>query len=602
MKSKTSKLFVVVIIIACCQLLITSLHANNRKIDSLLNILNTSKADSSADLSRTEGRGAIKEENKIKTQRFSKTDSLKDLLTTAQADTTRINTLYRLSVALSRIGDYDQALDYANKALTEIRSTNDEVRMTNEKLGWLKKATAEAYNTIGIIYYQQGNYPKALDHYIRSLKLKKKLNDKAGIARTYNNIAVIYRLQGNYSKALDHYIRSLKFARQLKDKPGIANTYNNIAIIYYQQGNYPKALEQYTRSLKLKRQLNDRAGIAVIYNNFALIYWEQGNYSKALEHYTRSLKLARQLKDKYLIAANYYNIGSLYTMLPDSVLSISSDSTKHLYARAMELQQKSLKITKKMGAAEQMTWALYGIGALYMKQQRYGEAVSYFEQSADIADSIGAKPHMVEAYEKLAICNWQLAVQLAVPTNRDLRYAPIGSLQSANERADLLEKAYKYEVKYANIKEEVFNEEKSKEIGRKEMEYEYELEKIDQAKRRAEAKEARNFRDNVQYSIILAGLVVLFTGVFFLGNFILKNWVINAVTWIPVVLLFEFILVWTDPWVTALTGGQPLYILLFNSSIAILLFPLQHLLQTKLKQRMVKLKKRKVKKKKEIGE
>jgi len=551
----------------------------------------------------------------------NKVDSLLKALKTTTHDTSKIKTLNRLSSALWRTGEYKKALHYANKALGEI--TKYEVRSTNKIKQWLKKVKAAAYNNIAIINRRQDNYPKALDYYTRSLKLKRQLNDKTGIARAYGNIAIIYKRQGNYPKALDHYtrclklfrqlndkasiaiaynnianiymekgnypkaldlfIRSLKLSRQLNDKAGISRTYNNIAIIYKRQGNYPQALDHYSRSLKLSRQINDKDGIARTYNNIAIIYDEQGNYTKALDLYNRSLKLNRQLNDKYGIASNYNNIGSLYTTLPDSVPVISRDSTERLYERAMELQQKSLRITKEIGAAEGMTYALNGIGALYMKQQLFEKAVNYYERSAQIADSIGAKPQMVEAYEKLAVCSWQLA-----------------KFKVQSKKADLLEKAYEYHVKYAKVKEEVFNEEKNKEMGRQEMAHEYELEKIDRQQKEKEVAAAKASNYNMQYMGMLIGIFAVFITVFFLANILMPDWLVNLVSWIPFVMLFELTLVYTDPYVEILTGDQPFYKFLINTAIAIMLFFVQNYFQNKLKQRMYRIRKLKVKRRSKI--
>ena len=507
-------------------------------------------------------------------------------------------------------GNYPKALDLYRRILKLFRQLND------------KAGIARTYNNIANIYEVQGNYPKALDHHRRSAKLSRQLNDKAGIASAYNNIAIIYDEQGNYPKALDLYTRSLKLSRQLNDKAGIAHTYNNIAIIYEVQGNYPKALDHYRRSLKLKRQLNDKAGIAGTYGNIANIYYEQGNYPQALDHYRRSLKLSRQFNDKAGIARTYTNIGSLYTTLPDSVPGISPDSTERLYERAMELLQKSLQIKKEIGAAEQMTHALNGIGKLYLKiikleglsesHSKWGseyagfgfptewepdlksdshasdkvrrleglkKAVWYYEQSAQIADSIGAKPQLMEAYKGLAEA-YALHSRQGYAMKKSPLWGDLGGL-----------KAYEYHVKYAKVKEEVFNEDKRKDMGRMEMAHEYELEKIDQAQKDKEAAAARASRDNAQYIFMLIGVFAMFTAVFFLANILMPDWLVNLVSWIPFVMLFELTLVYTDPYIEALTGGQPFYKFLINTAIAVMLFFVQHYFQNKLRQRMYRIRK-----------
>ncbi|MEZ4687766.1 MAG: tetratricopeptide repeat protein [Bacteroidia bacterium] len=73
----------------------------------------------------------------------------------------------------------------------------------------------------------------------------KKNRDKKGIAAILNNIGLIYNDQGNYPRALEYYQNSLAIKEELGDQKGIAGGLVNIGIIYYGQGNYPRALEYY---------------------------------------------------------------------------------------------------------------------------------------------------------------------------------------------------------------------------------------------------------------------------------------------------------------------------------------------------------------------
>ena len=53
-------------------------------------------------------------------------------------------------------------------------------------------------------------------------------------------------------------------------------------------------------------------------------------------------------------------------------------------------------------------------------------------------------------------------------------------------------------------------------------------------------------------------------------------------------ILFEFILVFAEPYLENYTNGEPMYNLLANAVIALLIFPLHDVLESKLKKRIVK--------------
>ena len=58
------------------------------------------------------------------------------------------------------------------------------------------------YN-IGLIYSSNGEYDKALEYYHLSLKISKEFGNKIGMASTNEKIGNLYYELGNYNKALD---------------------------------------------------------------------------------------------------------------------------------------------------------------------------------------------------------------------------------------------------------------------------------------------------------------------------------------------------------------------------------------------------------------
>ncbi len=66
-----------------------------------------------------------------------------------------------------------------------------------------------------------------------------------------DNIGLVYYNKGDYPKALEYYERCLEIETKIKGKDSIdvAETLNNIGSVYYNKGDYPKALECYERCL-----------------------------------------------------------------------------------------------------------------------------------------------------------------------------------------------------------------------------------------------------------------------------------------------------------------------------------------------------------------
>jgi len=540
----------------------------------------------------------------------TKFDSLKTVIQTADHDTTKIKALNQLGWSLM-YSNPDTAIILGKQALELSEKTEDHPNKANtlsnlgvyhciksnyptaldyffksleyrEKAGD-RKGMAASYNNIGIIYDNQSSYPQALEYYFKSLKIYKELGDKKGIAASYNNIGIIYEERSSYPQALKYYFKSLKIYKQLGDKKGMAASYNNIGIIYMNQSSYPQALEYYFKSIKIKPELNDTLNthFANTYNNIGNIYKNQSSYTEALGYYFKSLKIKKQLGDKKGMASSYTNIGSLYTVLytqDDSLkrtVGWAAQNPALLLDTALYYQQQALLIKKELSDEYSMTYSLSGIGSIYAQKQQYTKAIQYYQQAALFADSIGALHEGSEAHSGLTEC-----------------YEQLGSYKLSLEH-------YK---QYTTLKDTVFNEEKSKEIGKLEARHEMEMAEI---KRKQEEEEQARIlaqqtqrRHLLQYSGIFIFIIAVFAILLFSGRLNIPVRLAKGGVFFTFLLVFEFILVLIDPYIEQWTGGEPAYNLMVNIALAGLFLPLHNLAVNKLEQRLFKTRKKKLEKKK----
>jgi tetratricopeptide (TPR) repeat protein len=91
------------------------------------------------------------------------------------------------------------------------------------------------------VYNYQGDYPKALEWYHKTLKIYKKVLPKEhpDTATTYNNIAFVYYKQRDYHKALEWYLLSFKIRKNKlgMKHPDTINTFNDMSETYKSSGN-----------------------------------------------------------------------------------------------------------------------------------------------------------------------------------------------------------------------------------------------------------------------------------------------------------------------------------------------------------------------------
>ena len=458
-------------------------------------------------------------------------------------------------------GEFQQALEYYNKSLKirmELRNSSDSNIM---KKG--TKGIATTLNNIGYIYRRQGDIPKAMEYYNKSLSLLEDLGNKVGVAGSLNNIASLYKEVGDILKSLEYNHRSLKIYEKLDHKEGIGTCLNNIAGIYKRQGDIPKALEYYHISLNVYREMDYKVGMAYALNNLGSIYDDKGDEFKALEYFRKGLKLNEESGYTSGIAFSLNNIATIKAEQGD-------------IKGALKVYHKCLKMSEDMGDKKGITFTLHKLGVIEMNQGELDLALKYGMRGLDIAKELGS-PEQISSSSNLLF-------------------------KVAKKQANLITDVYLQRKKYKDalamyelfilMRDSVKNEDTQKATIRQQTKYEFEKAQLvneqEQKEIRRKTKEKRQRRDNLQYSVILIGILILFGGILSLGFINVSERMAEGIIFFSFLILFEFLLVLADPYIDNWSGGAPGIKLLFNAGIAALIFPLHSFFETRLKGRLEK--------------
>jgi len=489
---------------------------------------------------------------------LTKVDSLKAELKKDLSDTTRIKVLIKLGWKL-KYQNSDTSVVLSQQALKLAIALPSSVGVTP---GVRSKLIANSYSDLGAYYWIKGDYTFSLSQHFKALEIRETQKDQRGIVATLGNIGLVYSYQGNYPKALEYYFRALKIAGELEDKTKIAIQLGNIGIVYLSQRDYSKALEYYFEALRTNEELGNNEFMADNLGNIGLVYWNQADYPKTLEYFFKALKIMEEEGNSNGIATILGNIGSTY-------------HNQQNYPKALEYYFKALKMRRSLGAKNLIAGALGNIGSLYAQLGRFAEAERYLDSSLTLCKSIGALNHTMN-FEK--------------------------SLSSLYDSTARYKQALIHYKKYTTAKDSLFNEEKSKDIGRLEQRHETEMAELKRAQEEEEKSRhlqlAVSRRNQLQYSGIVLGLGALFLGIFIGARRIRKIKahkthgqyvkIMEGALFISFLIFFEFMLVLLDNYIEQFTGGEPLYKLLINALLAGAIFPLHSFLEAKLKGRVIK--------------
>jgi len=304
-------------------------------------------------------------------------DSLKRVLNTGANDNNRIRTLNILSNQFLRIAKYDEALKYANEALAFATKKN------------LKRGIAAAYNSIGAINSDMGNYNIAMENFQIALALRTEIKDTAGIAATYSDIGEVYDRLGNYPQAMDNILLSLRLAEKIGDKKRIAFCYERKGIISGRQKVFAEALKDQQEALRIRKEINDRPGIASSLTNLGLVYGMLDNDEKALECHFTALKIKQEVGERKETAVCYANIGLIY-------------ARQGKLSEALENFQHSLNINKEIGDKRSIAFCCNNIGKIYTRLCKYEQAKEYLNNGLWLSKEIGTKNHTMDIYHSLS--------------------------------------------------------------------------------------------------------------------------------------------------------------------------------------------------------
>ncbi|HRD39677.1 MAG TPA: tetratricopeptide repeat protein, partial [Bacteroidia bacterium] len=166
-----------------------------------------------------------------------------------------LSLIYKIDADLILIGNYRKAIEYLFV-----------LKKLSEKLEFHEQ-TSVIINSIGIIYWQQGNPNQALLLYSENLALIKRTGIKGDLAAAYNNIGLAYRQLNQLKRAVAFYTKSLQMCIANNDYRSQANAYNNLGTIYQLEGNYMKALYYHNKSLEIRMNVGDSIGISMSLGN-----------------------------------------------------------------------------------------------------------------------------------------------------------------------------------------------------------------------------------------------------------------------------------------------------------------------------------------------
>ncbi|MBL7937219.1 MAG: SpoIIE family protein phosphatase [Bacteroidia bacterium] len=367
--------------------------------------------------------------------------------------------------ALSALNEFNKAQEILNEVFAKANAIND------------KNGLANAYYLSASIYSDKGFYEKSKALFLKSIDIRTEIQDELGLAACYSFLGLTYSHLGNYMLGIEYIQKSITIRERIQDKRGLANSYLCLYKIYIDIGESDKAMESELKSLEICREINDLQCVSGRLTNLGKIYQNKGDYEKALNYHFLALNISKQLNIRNRIADVHENIARNYNYTHKFDLA-----TKHI---------DSCKIIRTIiGDEEGSVSATLVLSQINYNQKNISSAINNGNQALDASLKLKLPYLIKDAHEVLS--------------NAYL-------LQHNAEKALLHYKAF------ISLRDSLYNIDKTKEIVRKELEFNFnkkqEIQKLETAKKLEET----NAESKKQQLIIILSVVALVILSFLLG-------------------------------------------------------------------------------------
>ncbi|MCX2429468.1 tetratricopeptide repeat protein [Pedobacter sp. GR22-10] len=359
----------------------------------------------------------------------------------SQLDSVKVKLLEQISKVYLGLKDAGKFEEYTNKTVALAQKLK------------LRNISGFALYRRGKFYHGKSIFIKSEEYYRQAIvefELAKNLDMVGG---TYLNLGALYATIPDYAKCLEVNQKAIAIYEQLGNESDLASCYTNISSVYQDLGNQSQSLVYLKMALKIFTRENEESrGVAVVNELIGTAYYEanpselekmgilpKDRLNIALQYYQKSLRVADLLNDENIMSSIRKSIADVYNEMGKKDLALIT------YQKAIQIGKN---LDDKLGYVD----CLYALGKFYQQQNDDANALAQFTESYKMADENNFTDQKKNAALGLSDTYYQLK-----DYNQSLNF-------------------YK---QYVVLRDQIFNEDKEKEITRRQMQIDFDFKEKD---------------------------------------------------------------------------------------------------------------------------
>lgn len=291
-----------------------------------------------------------------------------------------------MSVALDGLQEYDEALNYANKAIGIISESGD------------SSVLGQVNNSVGALYGEAEEFEKAIEHITRAVHIHEALGDTLNLIYAYNNLSQVHFKTGDYAKTAETLTHAEALGEAFfHDEPSLlmAAVYSNISFFYMRFGVFPESLAYLEKSKRIyDEEIDSRwhPHLAGYYINLGHINEGLHQYDESVKNLNTALEIGKRTYDENdeFMVETYGTLMAVYNKLERCQVAISIFEEK----------------IQPFDSTQAIPEGVYlNAGQSYLTCDRKEEANSLFEKSLERAIQVLGEdhPNLAANYNAIAV-------------------------------------------------------------------------------------------------------------------------------------------------------------------------------------------------------
>ena len=243
----------------------------------------------------------------------------------------------------------------------------------------ITRGIASVYIDMGNVRNRQSEFDMAISHYRTADSIYKKLQLIKPQATTTNNIGTIYYHQGNYEKALEHFKQTMSVLQIHNDDPSfMALLKGNFGEVFLEQKKYADADKWLSESLLMAQKQNNFRQIYQTSLTLARLKTSQKDIKTAEAHFKLADSMIRRTGEKPAMIELLATWGQL--LYEDNRVETAEQKLN-----------ESVRLSKETGF-KNFLWKAYAtLGDIRIKEGRNAEGIELLKNAIQVVEEIKSK-------------------------------------------------------------------------------------------------------------------------------------------------------------------------------------------------------------------